>query len=143
MLSAAALKAKLDRMFLEMVPPFADDDSDSDADAIAELKQDLESLYSEIPSVAEMAAEQEYLRPILKEVENGRSKAGEGLRVGGTYVSITSPNTTAYANTNPNLDPRCTATSTETKHRSRRETKEGVRQGKSNIPNNRYNRTRI
>lgn len=76
-------------MFLEMVSPKADigDDSDPDADAVAELKQDLESLYSDIPSVAQMAAEQEYLRPVRKEVENGRKRVSENLRVGGAYVS--------------------------------------------------------
>lgn len=87
MLSAAALKARLDRMFLEMVSPEANTGDDPDADAVAELRRDLESLYSDIPSVAEMAAEQEYLRPVRREVENGRKKASEGLRVGGTYVS--------------------------------------------------------
>lgn len=92
-LSAAALKARLDRMFLEIVSPEVDTNTaegDQDADAVAELKQDLESLYSEIPSVAQMAAEQEYLRPVLKEVENGRRKGGEGLKVGGAYVSTLS-----------------------------------------------------
>lgn len=89
MLSAAALKAKLDRMFLETVSQKVDTsgDPDPDADAIAELEQDLESLYSDIPSVAEMAAEQEYLRPVRREVENGRRKTSESLRVGGAYVS--------------------------------------------------------
>jgi hypothetical protein len=77
-------------MFLEIVNPKNNTNSadNPDADAIAELKQDLESLYSEIPSVAQMAAEQEYLRPVIKEVENGKKKASEGLQVGGAYVSI-------------------------------------------------------
>lgn len=89
MLSAASLKARLDRMFLEIVNPKNNTTTNpADADAIAELKQDLESLYSEIPSVAQMAAEQEYLRPVIKEVENGKKKAREGLQVGGAYVSI-------------------------------------------------------
>ncbi|KAH0608398.1 uncharacterized protein H6S33_001532 [Morchella sextelata] len=88
MLSAASLKARLDRMFLEIVNPKNNTNSadNPDADAIAELKQDLESLYSEIPSVAQMAAEQEYLRPVIKEVENGKKKASEGLQVGGAYI---------------------------------------------------------
>ncbi|KAH8150419.1 uncharacterized protein LAJ45_05631 [Morchella importuna] len=86
-LSAAALKARLDRMFLEIVNPKNNTTTNpADADAIAELKQDLGSLYSEIPSVAQMAAEQEYLRPVIKEVENGKKKASEGLQVGGAYI---------------------------------------------------------
>lgn len=58
--------------------------NDPEAD---ELQKDLESLYAEIPSVAEMAAEQEFLQPVLDEVHKGRMKASEGLRLGGTYVS--------------------------------------------------------
>lgn len=107
MLSAAALKARLDRVFLEIVSPKADtgdnSDADADADAIAELEQDLESLYSDIPSVAQMAVEQEYLRPVRKEVENGRKKANESLRVGGAYVSAQSPISILDSNTSLNF----------------------------------------
>lgn len=103
MLSAASLKARLDRMFLEIVNPKNNTTTNpADADAIAELKQDLESLYSEIPSVAQMAAEQEYLRPVIKEVENGKKKAREGLQVGGAYVSIPTFSS-AVSNPNPRL----------------------------------------
>ncbi|KAI5841022.1 hypothetical protein DFP73DRAFT_586474 [Morchella snyderi] len=88
MLSATSLKARLDRMFLEIVNPrnITNTANNPDTDAVAELKQDLESLYSEIPSVAQMAAEQEYLRPVIREVENGKKKASEGLQVGGAYI---------------------------------------------------------
>lgn len=112
MLSAAALKARLDRMFLEMVSPKADTDGDPDpdADAVAELRQDLESLYSDIPSVAEMAAEQEYLRPVRREVENERRKASEGLRVGGTYVSAYIPSLCYILTLVSTPDSRCIAT---------------------------------
>lgn len=110
-------------MFLEMVSPKADigDDSDPDADAVAELKQDLESLYSDIPSVAQMAAEQEYLRPVRKEVEKGRKRVSENLRVGGAYVS-TSITRLSFQILTPisTSDLRCAAASTKTEHLSSR-----------------------
>lgn len=129
MLSAAALKARLDRMFLEVASPEVDD-SDPDADVIAELQHDLESLYSDIPSVAEMAVEQEYLRPVRREVENSRRQAGEGLRVGGAYVSIisrVSSSIIAQANTSQISDSRCTTTLTKTKYFSYRKVEKRAR----------------
>lgn len=118
MLSAAALKARLDRIFLEIVSPKADtgDNSGPDAVAVAELEQDLESLYSDIPSVAQMAVEQEYLRPVRKEVENGRKKANESLRVGGAYVSAQSSIAMLILTLVSTSDSRCAVTFTETEY---------------------------
>ena len=86
-LSAIALKTRLDRIFLEVAGSHNSANNDPEAD---ELQKDLESLYAEIPSVAEMAAEQEFLQPVLDEVHKGRMKASEGLRLGGTYVGSSS-----------------------------------------------------
>ncbi|PWW77901.1 hypothetical protein C7212DRAFT_362492 [Tuber magnatum] len=82
-LSAAALKTRLDRIFLEVAGSHNSENNDPGAE---ELQKDLESLYAEIASVAEMAAEQEFLQPVLDEVHKGQIKASEGLRLGGTYV---------------------------------------------------------
>ncbi|RPA93143.1 hypothetical protein L873DRAFT_1855405 [Choiromyces venosus 120613-1] len=82
-LSATALKTRLDRIFLEVAGSHNAENNDPEAE---ELQKDLESLYAEIPSVAEMAAEQEFLQPVLDEVHRGRMKASEGLRLGGTYI---------------------------------------------------------
>ena len=45
-----------------------------------------------------MAAEQEFLQPVLDEVHKGRMKASEGLRLGGTYVSSPSGALSGVAN---------------------------------------------
>ncbi|KAG0634060.1 hypothetical protein HOY80DRAFT_1025974 [Tuber brumale] len=82
-LSATALKTRLDRIFLEVAGSHNSENSDPE---VEELQKDLESLYAEIPSVAEMAAEQEFLQPVLDEVHKGRMKASEGLRLGGKYI---------------------------------------------------------
>ncbi|CUS13648.1 unnamed protein product [Tuber aestivum] len=82
-LSATALKTRLDRIFLEVAGSHISENNDPEAE---ELQKDLESLYAEIPSVAEMAAEQVFLQPVLDEVHKGRMKASSGLRLGGTYI---------------------------------------------------------
>jgi hypothetical protein len=114
-LSSSALKARLDRIFTETVGSTVDNYAEPDPEA-ADLQKDLESLYAEIPSVAEMAAEQEFLQPVIKEVQKCRMKAEEGLRLGGAYVSLPTPNPLGLiaALTIATLDSRRTFPSSET-----------------------------
>ncbi|KAL7276570.1 hypothetical protein RUND412_000450 [Rhizina undulata] len=90
-LSALSLRTRLDRLFLIHYPrlPGNDDSTTEEVDpTVEELKRDLESLYTEIPSVAEMAAQDEFLRPVLEEIEkNGaRKESDRTWGMGGEYI---------------------------------------------------------
>jgi hypothetical protein len=70
-LNADFIRTRLDRVYLENTLPQdtkdrSDDDQDEETEAI---RQDLDSLYSEIPSVVEMAIQEDLVNPILHAIE--------------------------------------------------------------------------
>ncbi|KAI9653173.1 MAG: hypothetical protein M1829_001333 [Trizodia sp. TS-e1964] len=73
-LNTQGIRFRLDRIFLELhggivkTPSVPSESQEAMADLQA-LQEELESLYSEIDSVAEMAVSQEYLEPILQHLE--------------------------------------------------------------------------
>lgn len=71
------IRTKLDRIYLDALNNPAQDIDDHDATGheVADLQDELESLYAEILPVAQMSAEQQYLEPALREIS---AKNGQG-----------------------------------------------------------------
>lgn len=64
------VRTRLDRVYLNALQePVAETHGEEQHPEGAELQEELESLYAEILPVSQMATEQEYLEPALKEIE--------------------------------------------------------------------------
>jgi len=73
-----AIRTKLDRIYLDALKNDAGSGKGKDdSKEVAELQEELESLYSEILPVAQMSTEQQYLEPALREIStrNGQGQA--------------------------------------------------------------------
>lgn len=83
------IRTKLDRIYLESLIKSSGSDSHSaDSQEAIDLQEELESLYSEILPVAQMAAEQQYLEPALKTIAANSGKGQERAAKAVTYVCI-------------------------------------------------------
>ena len=60
------VRTRLDRVYLEALDSGSSNDQDSEKPEVAELQEELESLYAEILPVAQMSAEQQFLEPALR-----------------------------------------------------------------------------
>ncbi|ESZ97172.1 hypothetical protein SBOR_2428 [Sclerotinia borealis F-4128] len=79
------VRTKLDRIYLEALEvPAGADAQDTNQQEVAELQEELESLYSEVLPVAQMSAEQQYLEPALREIaakgDSGQERACQALK---------------------------------------------------------------
>jgi hypothetical protein len=72
------IRTKLDRIYLGELKSVSEPmNGDLDGQEIADLQEELESLYSEILPVAQMSAEQQYLQPALHEIASRGSQGQE------------------------------------------------------------------
>lgn len=71
------VRTKLDRTYLDALnnPVGGTDGHGATSQEVAELQDELESLYAEILPVAQMAAEQQHLEPALREIS---ARDGQG-----------------------------------------------------------------
>ena len=84
------VRHRLDRTYFEALSgeELAEEGNQAEQGAyIAVLKADLESLDAEIPDVAEMSAEAEFLRPVVGEVQKRKGMLEEVVSGRGIYVS--------------------------------------------------------
>lgn len=87
------VRTKLDRIYLEALNGAAGVESQgTNQQEVAELQEELESLYSEVLPVAQMSAEQQYLEPALREIaakgDSGQERAYQALKYVGFGISI-------------------------------------------------------
>lgn len=87
------VRTKLDRIYLEALNGAAGVESHgTNQQEVAELQEELESLYSEVLPVAQMSAEQQYLEPALREIaakgDSGQERAYQALKYVGFGISI-------------------------------------------------------
>lgn len=96
------IRAKLDRVYLEALSN-APDDHGVDEQEINGLQEEVESLYSEILSVAQMSAEQQYLEPALQTMKaaNGQGQERSVKAVQYVWSSVTFANTLANMHVDP------------------------------------------
>jgi predicted negative regulator of RcsB-dependent stress response len=81
------IRTKLDRIYLEALSN-APKDNEADAQEIAELQEELESLYSEILPVAQMSTEQQFLEPALQTLKTTNGQGQERAVKAVQYVRI-------------------------------------------------------
>ncbi|CAD6445129.1 68fd6bcd-2cf8-44c9-b331-eb9a73437df8 [Sclerotinia trifoliorum] len=79
------VRTKLDRIYLEALNnPVGTDSQNTNKQEVADLQEELESLYSEVLPVAQMSAEQQYLEPALREIalkgNSGQDRAYQALK---------------------------------------------------------------
>lgn len=89
-LMTAAVRHRLDRTYFEALSgeQLPEERNQPEQDAyIAELKAGLEIIYAEIPDVAEMSAEAEFLRPVVGEVQKKKGMLEEVVSGRGAYVT--------------------------------------------------------
>lgn len=74
--SAQEIHLRLDRIYLDAAQRETSnyDGNFSDAATIAALKEELESLYSEIEVLAELSTKQQFYEPILREIHKAHSQ---------------------------------------------------------------------
>lgn len=85
------VRTRLDRIFLSALNSTGDPDStegDNSQEA-ADLQEELESLYSEILPVAQMAVEQQFLEPALREISAADGQNTQSSMKIMKYVSST------------------------------------------------------
>jgi hypothetical protein len=82
------IRTKLDRIYLGELKSVSEplNGQDLDDQEIADLQEELESLYSEILPVAQMSTEQQYLQPALHEIASRGSQGQERLVKAVKYV---------------------------------------------------------
>lgn len=99
-LMTAVVRLRLDRAYIETLAGGQESDApvedipDQD-EYLAALKADIESLDAEIPAVAKMSAEAEFLRPVVGEVQKRKGLLEEVVSGRGGYVC--SPTPTAHS----------------------------------------------
>ncbi|QSZ37760.1 hypothetical protein DSL72_008859 [Monilinia vaccinii-corymbosi] len=96
------VRTKLDRIYLEALNGAADAETPgNNSQEVAELQEELESLYSEVFPVAQMSAEQQYLEPALREIaakgDSGQERAYQGLKYMQECLSYLVKRTEIYA----------------------------------------------
>ncbi|KAG4028056.1 hypothetical protein MFRU_024g00270 [Monilinia fructicola] len=79
------VRTKLDRIYLEALNGSVGAEAQgTNSQEVAELQEELESLYSELLPVAQMSAEQQYLEPALREIaakgDSGQDRAYQALK---------------------------------------------------------------
>jgi hypothetical protein len=86
------VRSRLDRVYLEATnnEGTAEDPASDDAEVRA-LREELESLYTEILPVAQMSAEQQYLEPALRHIA---ARDGEGKQRSSKAIEYVRTNTT-------------------------------------------------
>lgn len=84
------IRTKLDRIYLEALNTSdGSTNGDDEGKEVADLQEELESLYSEILPVAQMSTEQQFLEPALREI-SARNGQGHDRTVKAVhYVSWT------------------------------------------------------
>ncbi|KAF7935282.1 uncharacterized protein EAE97_008189 [Botrytis byssoidea] len=94
------VRTKLDRIYIEALNGSADS-QDANKQEVAELQEELESLYSEVLPVAQMSAEQQYLEPALREIaakgDSGQDRAYQALKYMQECLSFLVRRTGIYA----------------------------------------------
>jgi len=70
------IRTKLDRVYLSQLAN-SENGNDANDQEIHDLQEELESLYTEILPVAQMAAEQQYLEPALRTIADGEGQGQE------------------------------------------------------------------
>ncbi|KAF8468975.1 hypothetical protein BDZ91DRAFT_781917 [Kalaharituber pfeilii] len=88
-LHITTIRTRLDRVFLETLncpPALAPPEDPSHSEYLQALKSDLESLDTEIPAVAKMSSEAEFLKPVVGEWERRKGVVGEVVRGRGGYI---------------------------------------------------------
>jgi len=89
-LMTTVVRHRLDRTYFEALSgeQLPDGEKQPEQDEyIAVLKADLESLDAEIPDVAKMSAEAEFLRPVVGEVQKRKGMLEEVISGRGAYVT--------------------------------------------------------
>lgn len=81
-LQEAEIRARLDRVYLETAAKGGRERGGGEE----ELKEEIDGLYTEIPTVAKGAAYNEFFRPLLQLLEKARDSRGENWAQGGEYV---------------------------------------------------------
>jgi hypothetical protein len=86
---AEALRCRLDRLYCETTGKVRDDHQKDEAseEEIHSLQAELQSLYPEIISLAEMSAQQEHVKPILSEISQNGQSIEQGNAAKLEYVS--------------------------------------------------------
>lgn len=87
------VRTKLDRIYLEALNGSVGAEAQgTNSQEVAELQEELESLYSELLPVAQMSAEQQYLEPALREIaakgDSGQDRAYQALKYVGFDPSL-------------------------------------------------------
>ncbi|KAI9650347.1 hypothetical protein NHQ30_000360 [Ciborinia camelliae] len=96
------VRTKLDRIYLEALSsPGGSDSQDTNQREVAELQEELESLYSEVLPVAQMSAEQQYLEPALREIaakgNSGQERTYQALKYMQECLTFLVKRTEVYA----------------------------------------------
>jgi len=78
-----AVRKRLERIFREKVP--AGESADRAPDEM-ELQKEIDSLYAEIPTVAQGAAYNRFLAPLMASVDAAAKNSGENWVLGGEYI---------------------------------------------------------
>ncbi|KAI5781220.1 hypothetical protein EDC01DRAFT_779071 [Geopyxis carbonaria] len=87
-LTQQAVRVRLDRIFLETLHTHAPSSPGlaTPPEDLTELQTEIDSLYAEIPAVAQNAADSEFLSPLLRFLAARRAQRGENYVLGGQYI---------------------------------------------------------
>jgi hypothetical protein len=85
------IRTKLDRTYLEALYASSPTNENDDDHECQELRDELESLYSEILPVAQMSAEQQFLQPALRTMAASSGKGQERAAKAVKYVRFQVP----------------------------------------------------
>jgi len=94
------IRTRLDRIYLDALNKSSSTKNSHDADSqeVNDLQEELESLYSEVFSVAQMSAEQQYLEPALEKISSNNGQGQERSVKAIQYVTNLSRCFQAYIN---------------------------------------------
>lgn len=84
------IRTRLDRIYLDALTDTKHANWNNEGSEVADLQEELESLYSEILPVAQMSAEQQFLEPALREIAardgQGQQRSAKAVK----YVRMSS-----------------------------------------------------
>jgi hypothetical protein len=84
------IRTRLDRIYIEALNQAEANGNDAGSQEIADLQEELESLYSEILPVAQMSVEQQFLEPAIREIAARDGKGQQRTVKAVKYVAIPS-----------------------------------------------------
>jgi hypothetical protein len=84
-MEGAAIRSKLDRVFLENSTGVGEE-TETGQEELDGLRAGIDSLYGDIPVVAQGAARAQFLTPLIASITTARMRRGDNWAIGGDYI---------------------------------------------------------